>query len=230
MALSPFLRLLGCAALAVSLAACGDGRSDPLVQGVRTIVGATGLGGGAVAATGPALTAATVPPAVVAQLQGPLILVEATRLGSASLMTRVGQNGPDATWRSPEDWGITLGAGGLLRSTRGLGFDLMATDVRPVAAALAARRTGPVDRLMVRLDGEAQELREVHSCTLRLDGPEPVVIAGASRSLTRMTETCQAGADRYENIYRLDSAGRTIQSDQWVGPEIGHLRITRLKE
>jgi hypothetical protein len=211
------------------LAACGSGQQDPLVAAVRTI--GAGVFAGEDTAEGPALTAATLPPAILAQVEGPLILVETTRLGGSTLMTRVGRNAPETTWRSPEGWGITLGESGLLRSSRGLGFDLMASDVAPTRAALAARRAGAVDRLMVHLDGEGQENRAIHVCRLTLDGTDRRTIIGQDRALTRMTETCrtEAGAS-YENIYWLDASGRAIQSFQWVSPEIGHLQITALRD
>jgi hypothetical protein len=143
----------------------------------------------------------------------------------------VGSNGPDTTWRSPEGWGITLGDGALLRSSRGLGFDLMASDVAATRDALASGRAGPVERTLVHLDGEAQERRAVHACTLTLDGPDRRTILGQDRALRRMTETCRTGTGAsYENIYWLDTAGRAIQSFQWVGPEIGHMQITLLRD
>lgn len=226
MALSPILRAAALSLAALPLLGCGSAEEDPLVTGVRAIAG--GVFGGEDGAEGQALTAADIPPALLAQLGGPLILVETTRLGGSTLMTRVGRNGPDDTWRGPEGFGVTIGARGLLRSTRGLGFDLMASDARQTAAALAARRAGPVERVMVHLDGEGRQEHRVHRCDLRPGGAETVTIVGQARSLTRMTETCRVEGDSYENVYWLDGAGQAVQSYQWAGPEIGHLRITHL--
>lgn len=223
MALRPFAFAL----IALPLASCGTGQQDPLVTAVRTIAG--GVTGGTAAAPGPQLTAATVPPSLLAQVQGPLILVETSDLGGTSLLTQVGRNGPDTTWRSPEGWGVTLGEAGLLRSTRGLGFDLMATDVRATAASLGQRRAGPVDRAMVHVDGEGQEVRVIYRCALTHDGQESVSIAGSSRTLTRMTETCRSDAGSLQNVYWLDGSGRAVQSRQWVSPEVGHMQITALR-
>lgn len=228
MALKSLSRVVLPLALVLTLAACGTGQQDPLVTAVRTISAGV-LGGDDAAATGPLPTAATVPPALLAQVEGPLILVETTRLGGVTLMTRVGRNGPDATWRGPEGWGITLGEAGLLRATRGLGFDLMSTDVRPVGAALRVRNSGAVDRAMVHVDGEGQSRRVIHRCALTLDGSDTVTIVGAARSLTRMTETCRFDGETYENIYWLDASGHAVQSLQWVSPEVGHLQITTLR-
>jgi hypothetical protein len=179
----------------------------------------------------PVFTAATVPPELVAQLPGSLMLVEVLSSERSTGMTRVGRNGPDETWRGPNGIGLTVDAMGVLRSTRGFGFDLMASDVRPTAAALSARRAGQVQRAMTHLDGEAGQLRRVYTCAMRLDGPATVTIAGRETGLTRMTEAC-TGADgyRFENVYWLDSHGRAIQSLQWAGAETGQLRLTLLRD
>lgn len=216
-------------ALGLALAACGTGGQDPLVTAVRTIGSGVFGGGSGDAATGPALTAATLPPDLLAQVDGPLILVETTRLGGVTLMTRVGRNRADDTWRGPEGWGVTLGAAGVLRATRGLGFDLMATDVRPTAAALSGRNPGAVERAMIHVDGDGREQRVIHRCDLTLDGADSVTIVGTDRRLTRMTETCRFEDGSYENIYWLDASGRAVQSYQWVSPQIGHLQITFLR-
>ena len=77
---------------------------------------------------------------LVERVNQPLIMVVPLQLGGASLFTRVGDNRGNEAWRGPEQIGVTLTDGGLLRSTRGLGFDLMASDVQGTAATLCARR------------------------------------------------------------------------------------------
>jgi hypothetical protein len=230
MALTPIRRMALAAALAVPLAACGTGSDDPLVQAVQGVTGGL-LGGGDDAATAPVFTAETVPPELVAQQPGPLMLVEVQEPNRSSGMTRVGRNGPDETWRGPNGIGLTVDAAGVLRSTRGFGFDLMSSDVRPTSAALERGGTRQVDRAMIHLDGNVQQLRRVYRCEIRTDGPDTRTIAGRAVTLTRMTERC-TGQDGYvfENAYWLDRSGRAVQSRQWISPEIGHLRVTILSE
>lgn len=232
MALKSILRTVLATALVLPLAACGTGREDPLVLAFQGVTG--GLFGDeedAAAAAQPVFTAATVPPELVAQAPVPLILVEVPAAEGSTSMTRVGQNGPNATWRAPNGLGLALDANAVMISTRGTGFDLMASDVRPTSAALDAQREGEVDRAMTHLDGQAQQVRHVYDCYLHDDGLDTVVIAGAERRLTRMTETCR-GRDgyRFENIYWVDRAGRAIHSRQWVSPEVGSFRITILRD
>jgi hypothetical protein len=228
MALTPILRIVMAAALALPLAACGTGRDDPLVRAVQGLTGT--VFGGEEEAT-PVFTAATVPPELVAQLPGPLMLVEVLSSQRSTGMTRVGRNGPDETWRGPNGIGLTVDGAGVLRATRGFGFDLMASDVRPTAAALRARRAGQVERAMIHLDGEAGQIRRVYTCEMQLDGRETVTIAGRETALTRMTERCIGGDGyRFENVFWLDQGGQAVQSMQWVSAEIGGFRITRLRD
>jgi hypothetical protein len=229
------LRALIVLASVCLLGACGSEGQDPMFAALRgvagtTISGVTGaIGGGDAAAPTPAVTAATVPQQLLDQIDGPLLLVENVRLGSAALMTRVGTNADTETWRGAEGWSVAMNTRGVLRSTRGLGFDLMASNVDPTTAALAAGRSGPVQRLQVHLDGDLEETRRIHDCTLRNDGRDTVVIAGRSLPLTRLTESCTVGDDAYENLYWVNSAGIAVQSTQWAGPDLGHFRITRLR-
>ena len=145
-------------------------------------------------------------------------------------MTQVGRNGPDVTWRGPEGFGLTLGEAGLLRSTRGLGFDLMATDVRPTVAALRQHRAGPVDRLMVHVDGEGQELRVVHPLQ-----PEPRRTGPGCHRRHRADADADDGnlpirrrKLREHLLARRIGPGRAILY-QWVSPRIGHMQITTLR-
>lgn len=231
MALNPIRRPVLAIAMLGALAACGTGREDPLVVAALDLVGSAGFGQeDAAPADVPVFTAATVPPELVAQLPGPLMLLEVPAAAASSGMTRVGQNRGDATWRGPNGLGLTLDAQGVMISTRGFGFDLMASDAGPTAAALDARRAGPVERAMIHLDGEAQQVRRVYRCYLRNEGTEGVTIAGRTARLTRMAELCR-GDDgyRFENIFWVDGSGRAVTSRQWVSPEIGSVTITILR-
>lgn len=228
--------LLLCAGMGV-LGACGSEGPDPTFTALRGAAGAAvsgvsgAFGGGAPEGQTPtaAVSAATVPQQVLDQFDGPLLLAENLRLGSAALLTRVGTNAGTETWRGAEGWSVALNTRGVLRSTRGLGFDLMASNVDPTTMALAARQGGPTERLQVHLDGDLEEIRAIHRCNLRHDGRETVVIAGRAMDLTRMTESCTTGDDAYENLYWVNGAGIAVQSIQWAGPELGHFRIARLR-
>ena len=225
------LRLAAIAAVvSASLAACGTGRENPIVVGVLDAMDRVTDARGAAGATTPVLTAATVPPELVAALPGPLMLVELPSFDGSTGMTRVGQNGTVETWRGPNGLGLARDQHGVLISTRGFGFDLMSSNTAATSAALSARRAGAVARAMIHLDGEARPQSRIYQCQLRLDGPDTIAIAGTMVGLTNMTEHCQ-GQDgyRFENLYWLDRAGRAVHSRQWISPEIGTATLTLLR-
>lgn len=229
MALNPRLKVLTAMAILALVAACGTGREDPAVLAAREVFRAFGQGGDT--APAPVFTAASVPPELVAQLPRPLMLLEVPTAEGSSALVRVGTNAGDATWRGPNGIGLTLDAQGVVISSRGFGFDLMASDARPTAAALASRQAGTVQRGMVHLDGEGRQVSRSFTCTLQQTGREPVTIAGRARPLDRVTETC-TGVDGYafRNIYWTDPSGRMVQSDQWISSRIGSVRVTVLSE
>jgi hypothetical protein len=228
MALKPAGRVLT-AAVAITLSACGTADRDPIITALDILTEGLRDGTGRSVPT-PAPTAETLPADLLQGIDAPLILVETPQLGGATLMTRVGRNGPESTWRSPEGWGITLGTGNILRSTRGLGYDLIASDPGATATLLAARRPGSSQRVTVHLDGDGTELRRTQTCTVSPEGPETIVIVGQARRLTRISETCQTSDGTRQNLYWLDSTGSAVQSVQWVGARIGTMRITTLAD
>lgn len=206
------------------LAGCGSDRQDNALALVANFA----LDTVRTDADAPTTAAPVVTRALVEQVNQPLLLVVPTQLGGATLFTRVGRNGANDTWRSPEQIGLTLDAHGMLISTRGLGFDLMASDAQATATALRARRDTDTLRRLVHLDGDRQEVFEDHLCHLRFEGPDTIVIAERPTTLTRATETCRASANHYDNVYWVDQDGVAIRSVQWVSPQIGPLDVTYL--
>lgn len=205
------------------LSACGSEQQDNTLALVANLAVDAARGGPETPPPPPVVTRA-----LVDQVNQPLLLVVPTQLGGATLFTRVGQNGDTDTWRSPEQIGITLDDQGMLRATRGTGFDLMASDVQSTAAALAAGRDGDTVRRLVHLDGDRQEVSQTHVCHVRFEGPETIVIAERPTRLTRASETCRAGTYLYDNVYWIDATGFALRSVQWVSPRIGLLDITYL--
>lgn len=208
----------------MALAACGTASEAP----VLTL--AQGLTSNAFPAESEASVVSrdTLSRTVIEQLDQPLILVEYPSIRGAEIMTLVGRNDDVETWRGREGRGLALRRSALLVSTRGYGFDLLASDPTETEAALAAQSTGAVARVMVHLDGEHVAQRQTHLCSLHMDGVESIEVLERTYQVTRMTEECETGAGRYENIYWRDESGILRRSLQWVSPEVGHVRIERL--
>ncbi|UWQ96506.1 YjbF family lipoprotein [Rhodobacteraceae bacterium M385] len=218
-------RLAALVALA-SLSACGAAADDPLLGVARDLSQGVFNRSEAAPAVDPrqVLTRDLINQAAV-----PLILVD-TPQGTSSTATRIQTNRTNETWQGNGDVSFTLSREGVLSATRGLGHDLFAADIAATRAALASRRSGPVERLYVRVTGDLAQINDGYTCEIQYSGPERVASFGITRNLTRATETCSQHrtGQTVENRYWIDGTGFAWASEQWVGPEVGHFRFERL--
>lgn len=132
-----------------------------------------------------------------------------------------------ATWRTGDN--VTLSfLSGVVVSSRGLGGDLMAADVRDVVSGLA-RASGEGVRIHDSLDGEDQSIRNSFYCSYRSKGLEKIVIFDVVYTLNRVAETCKSPTETIENDYWGSSNGGMYrQSRQWLGPDIGYVFLQQL--
>lgn len=211
-----------------TLSACGTVANDPLFGAAR------GVAQGVFNRTP---QAAPVDPRqvlsrdLINQVGLPLILVENMSNGSAQTMVRAATNRTNETWQGEGDTTITLSREGVLRATRGAGSDLSASDIEDTRAALLSGRAGVVDRLYVHVGGDLEQRQSTYRCEITRAGSERIAIFGQARTLTRVVENCSRnpdGAYGFENRYWVDGAGFAWVSEQWAGPDLGHLRIERL--
>lgn len=139
-------------------------------------------------------------------------------------------------WRTQDN--VSLGfRNGVLIATRGLGGDLVSSEVQ-----VAGGRLGPAsggERGMHIRSGDLQVVRLGLACDLEDLGPETVTVVERAHATRHLRERCvtagtvvggqQLGAGEVVNDYWIDSrAGLMRQSRQWAGPEIGYLKIRRL--
>ncbi len=151
----------------------------------------------------------------VAQAGGtaPVLLVTLPTLDAVASLVPAAENQDVMTWIDPS--GVSVATrDGLVISTRGLGHDLMASDVSGTQAALAG---GPArfDRVHRYLNGENQLLRQTFTCRTETEN------AG-------VIERCSDGVTAFENRFELQS-GHIKRSTQWLGPDIGFATLERLR-
>lgn len=170
---------------------------------------------------GPQAVQAPADPAVVlAQTEGPLIQVRPQNRTAPYYLLGLRDNGPYRTYITGLRQTITLRQG-VVTGTRGLGNDLMTSDIDPLLALLQTQGSGPAQRVMRYLDGEDVTRELVLSCEVTL-GPTVTVAAGDIRqSGRRMTEACTGGQISFRNTYVVDGTGQVIQSEQWLTPSAG---------
>lgn len=214
------------------LASCGTRANDPLLgavrglaQGVFSAGNSTGDGTDIVIDPRLVLTRDLINSAAT-----PLTFVQVASAPTGATLLRIATNREDETWQVGETTTVTLTQNGLLRATRGLGADLYGTDTGSTQAALRARAPGPVARSYVHVNGSVDSVTTPVTCQLSYAAQTSLSLFGEARRLTPVTEVCTYAptGDTFQNQYWIDTTGFIWASDQWAGPELGHLHIERL--
>lgn len=113
---------------------------------------------------------------------------------------------------------------GVLSGTRGLGGDLMSSDIGTVGL-ITARRAGQGERVSRHLDGEGKTVETRFSCAVSVGESKPVAFALVQGTGLVVNETCTAPDLQITNNYVVDSGGRVLWSRQWIGPGHGAVVI-----
>jgi hypothetical protein len=159
----------------------------------------------------------------------PLALGVVEARNATALLTRIETNGAYGTWATPDRRSIIL-KHGMVTATRGLGNDIMSSDLSGVAGLIAARKPGSGQRVMRYLDGENHTVALVAQCVVTRGG-EKAISAGEirNRKVTEMREACTAESRSFTNSYLVDRAGFPVQSRQWLSPAGGYLTLQMLR-
>ncbi|WP_170168856.1 YjbF family lipoprotein [Rhodovulum iodosum] len=159
--------------------------------------------------------------ASIAAFTDPLILARVDRTGGMSFIVRTRKYGATEVWQSTDDVSITL-IGGILRATRGLGDDLMSSDVMPLGMQADSGREHYY------FGGDARTRLVTFACTRQTLGTERIIVLERAYSARHIAETCQAGETRFTNEYWVDSRGVMRQSRQWVSRGVGYVTLKRV--
>lgn len=148
----------------------------------------------------------------------PMIDVQIPAREAAGAMAQVALRGAVSEWRSADGIGLTLRDGQII-ATRGFGPDLLIADSQGAAPALR-QGGGAFSRTMHWLDGENHDRAEIFACTLSAQATQPKPNARI------LSETCKGPQRTFTNTYTVSTTtGALIRSDQWVSPDLGHIRI-----
>lgn len=128
---------------------------------------------------------------------------------------------------STEDDNVSLTTrNGLVIATRGLGGDLLSSQIE-----VAGHRPGPAEGAQVQMirDLDYRESPLALSCDLADLGPETIEILGQRQATRHLQQRCEGGGGRVVNDYWTDAgSGIVWQSRQWAGPFVGYLRLRRV--
>lgn len=221
--LSGILRLGSVMSCILVVAACGSGpnaQSIPLdvIQQIRQ----------ARNAPPPAPPTQAQVAQALAETSGPLELITREDNDGWSLMLRIEENNGYETFGSSDRRTVTM-RNGILTASRGLGGDLMSSDISEVAPLIARRSAGQATRLMRFIGDEDQTAVIRFSCRISVGGAVPVKSGAVDSTARQVTETCTTSAREITNVYLVDGRGRSIGSKQWMGPSIGYILTQTLR-
>ena len=200
------------AGAAIILASCGNVQNDDgIIAQIRT--GLAAKKQAAPPAPDIAALRAQFTPEVMAQIGGPILIVQIPSRDAVAVLTRVGTNNGVDTFLTPDGVSISL-RDGMVVATRGLGFDLMTADIaEPLMAVKGSGDTAV--RVHRYLDGENQIVAKSFGC------------AYSVTAVRQVTETCTSSSDNFENIFVMNANGNIASSRQWISPQIGAVLIER---
>ncbi len=165
----------------------------------------------------------TLTPAFIAGFGQPLLFVELPDRDVQAGALLAQQNGPRQIWATQDGITLTL-LGGFLTETRGLGGDLMSTDLGDIAPDFGGQTDSSV-RIHRYLTGDDRLVAMAFVCNYaRVPGVSATTVAGQFDTL-RVSETCSGPEIGFENLYWINGAGVTVKSVQWIGPNVGYAHI-----
>ncbi|UWQ93505.1 YjbF family lipoprotein (plasmid) [Rhodobacteraceae bacterium M382] len=137
-----------------------------------------------------------------------------------------GAGGHVTVWRTGDDATLTT-RNGILVATRGLGADILSSDVR-----VSGDQPGPVgggSHVQLIRGGDEQALRLSLICEISDKGSQTLEIVGRRHVTRHVQQSCTGAGGAITNDYWVDPRANVVwQSRQWAGPEIGYIRLRRL--
>lgn len=222
------LTLLGAATLgALTLVGCGSGTDSAdrttalrqVAQGVltrQTDAPPEGIG----------------PAQIKAAVEGtedPLIYARFSATGNSVIMIGIAENGAYSTYATGARQTITL-RDGFLTGTRGLGGDLMSSEIDAVKALISARRAGSATRTMRFLNAEDVTYEVVLDCRITPGETRHVAVGATATNATEVTESCTGRRGRaFTNSYMIDAQGRAVTSTQWGSDLLSQVELSVLR-
>jgi hypothetical protein len=209
------------------VAACGNEKAEPNPIAVTLGAAATGAYAKMKAGRSGATAAAKAPiaRADIEKAGVPVLRAAIPSRGTDGFLTVLDRKGDVVTWKTPEGTTFAL-RNGVLTQTRGLGPDLMSSNVPTVGQLLQAG--GTYQRQYFFLGSDDQSTRRTYECTVTKVGTEVIEIFDKSHNVTRVTEDCvRPQGTRIQNEFWIE--GQTVRkSRQWASALIGHIEFERV--
>ena len=165
----------------------------------------------------------------LASTDKPVLLAFLEKRKVTAALVNIEVNGPYRTWGSGDRRTITTRAG-VVTATRGLGSDVMSSEVGGILPLITGRKPGRGVHVIRFLDGENHTVTVTAECEITRGGLHKLSAGTLGNvTTTEMTETCTASERSFANRYLVDGRGRVIQSRQWLGEAIGSVAFQTLR-
>ena len=156
----------------------------------------------------------------------PILFVEIDRGQNGTLSQYPGE-GVGQTWLGVDGSTVTLD-NGILKATRGMGDDLMGSEIS-LEINWSELEEVSYERRMVYLRLDNKTLINEYACTLaEMNSMETINLFDAEFSVNHVQETCRGAAGSFVNDYYIDTEGLVRNSRQYQGEKIGYMTIARL--
>ena len=156
----------------------------------------------------------------------PILFVEIDR-GQNGTMTQYPGEGVGQTWLGVDGSTVTLD-NGILKATRGVGDDLMGSEI---SADINWKNPteAPYTRKLAYLRADHQTHVYEYECTLTdTKQYETIAVFEAKFRVRRIEESCRGDGSQFVNDYRVCASGLVRKSRQYHGEKIGYMTIERL--
>jgi hypothetical protein len=166
--------------------------------------------------------------ATLASNPRPMSVVTIEEKNASGIMSLIDVNGAYRTYGNSSRQAMIFRQG-LLTGSRGLGDDLMSSDVG-TAGLIHARRAGQAARVSRYLDGEGKTVETRMTCSVSVGGSKTVGLGQVGGPGRVVAENCtpQDGT-AIGNSYVVDGQGRVLWSRQWHGPGQGYMVVQPIR-
>ena len=156
----------------------------------------------------------------------PILFVEIDRGQNGTLSQYPGE-GVGQTWLGVDGSTVTLD-NGILKATRGMGDDLMGSEIS-LEINWSVLEDVSYERRMAYLRLDNKTLISEFSCTLTdMNRMETINLFDADFRVKHVRETCRGLTGSFVNDYYIDTEGLVRNSRQYQGDKIGYMIIARL--
>jgi hypothetical protein len=176
----------------------------------------------------------TVTPAMLAATKEAALQVNPLSLGGSnflkrSVQRRDGQPGIVEVWRTSENQQLFL-RGGVLIGSRGLGGDILSSDVSSALSAFVSGMSKQGQRRYVISRGDHASGDIVLQCSYRFMGLGETLVVDQVYRTQHFREQCKAPNISISNDYWVQPESGTVRkSRQWAGPTVGYFEMILLK-